>query len=76
MEMKCPICAKAELVRDIRDIPYTYKGEVTVIPDVTGDFCSACGESIHDAAEADRVSAFMLEFNKKTAPENTDDLRP
>lgn len=65
MKMKCPICAKTELVRDTRDISYTYKGETAVIPDVTGDFCPACGESIHDAEESTRVSAFMLEFNKQ-----------
>lgn len=63
--MKCPICAKAELVRDTRDISYTYKGETTVFPNVTGDFCSACGESIYDAEESMRVSALMLEFNKQ-----------
>ena len=63
--MKCPICAKAELVHDTRDIPYTYKGESTVIPEVAGDFCPACGEAILDAAESARTSALMLEFNKQ-----------
>ena len=55
--MKCPICAQAELVRDTRDIPYTYKGETTTIPAVAGDFCPACGESVLDAAESARTSA-------------------
>jgi len=63
--MKCPICAEAELVHDTRDIPYTYKGESTVIPGVTGDFCPACGEIILDAAESARSSAMMLEFNRQ-----------
>ena len=63
--MKCPICAKAELVHDTRDIPYTYKGESTVIPEVAGDFCPACGEAILDAAESARTSGLMLEFNKQ-----------
>jgi len=44
--MKCPTCAIAELVHDTRDMPYTYKGETTIIPDVTGDSCSACDEAI------------------------------
>jgi HTH-type transcriptional regulator/antitoxin MqsA len=47
--MKCPLCAVADLVRDTRDLPYTYKGETTLIPEVTGDFCPACGEVIPDA---------------------------
>jgi len=29
---------RAELVHDTRDMPYTYKGESTIIPAVTGDF--------------------------------------
>jgi HTH-type transcriptional regulator / antitoxin MqsA len=63
--MKCQICAEAELVHDIRDVPYTYKGETTVIPTVTGDFCPACGEAVLTMAESNRVSALMLEFNKQ-----------
>ena len=63
--MKCPICAKAELVHDTRDIFYTYKGEGTTIPGVTGDFCPACGEFVLDAAESARTSAMMLDFNKQ-----------
>jgi putative zinc finger/helix-turn-helix protein, YgiT family len=65
MTMKCPSCAAAELVHDTRDMPYIYKGESTLIPDVTGDFCPACGETILDAAESARVSTAMLEFNKQ-----------
>ena len=63
--MKCPLCAAAELVQDTRDLPYTYKGETTLIPAVTGDFCPACGEVILDAAESSRTSEAMLEFNKQ-----------
>lgn len=63
--MKCPTCAKAKMVHDTRDMPYNYKGESTVIPAVTGDFCPACGESVLDAGESVRASALMLEFNKQ-----------
>jgi HTH-type transcriptional regulator/antitoxin MqsA len=63
--MKCPNCGAAKLVHDTRDLPYTYKGESTVLPRVTGDFCPACGESIPDAAESRRVSALMREFSKQ-----------
>ncbi len=37
--MKCPVCGAAELIHDTRDLPYTYKGESTVIQAVTGDYC-------------------------------------
>lgn len=63
--MKCPICAAAELVHDTRDLPYTYKGETTILPQVTGDFCSACNESIFDAVESRRSMNMMLDFNKQ-----------
>ena len=63
--MKCPSCGAAKLVHDTRDLAYTYKGESTVLPQVTGDFCPACGESIPDAAESRRVSALMREFSKQ-----------
>jgi len=55
----------AELMHDTRDMPYTYKGETTTIPDVTGDFCSACNEAIFDQAESRRVSTLMREFSKQ-----------
>jgi HTH-type transcriptional regulator / antitoxin MqsA len=65
MTMKCPSCAAADLVHDTRDMPYTYKGESTVLAAVTGDFCPACGEAVLDAEESARVSAAMLDFNKQ-----------
>jgi len=63
--MKCPICGEGELVEDTRDLPYTYKGESTSIPGVTGEFCLACGEAVLDATQSARASAMMLEFNKQ-----------
>ena len=63
--MKCPSCGVGKLVRDTRDVSYTYKGETTTIPAVRGEFCPACGESVLAGAESKRVSAAMLEFNKQ-----------
>jgi HTH-type transcriptional regulator/antitoxin MqsA len=63
--MKCASCGGAELVRNTRDIPHTYKGETTTIPAVRGSFCPACGESVLTAEESSRVSAAMLEFNRQ-----------
>jgi HTH-type transcriptional regulator/antitoxin MqsA len=64
--MKCPKCVPTmELVWDTRDLPYTYKGETTLISAVTGDFCPGCEEAVLDMAESARVSAAMLDFNKQ-----------
>jgi len=65
MNMKCPVCGAAELIHDTRDLPYTYKGETTVIPAVTADFCPACDESITDMPETERVMREMQAFNKQ-----------
>lgn len=63
--MKCPSCGAAELVHDTRDVPYTYKGEMTTIPAMTGDFCPACAEVVLDSAEADRYGSAVRAFNKQ-----------
>jgi HTH-type transcriptional regulator/antitoxin MqsA len=58
------MCGAAELVHDSRDIPYTYKGETTFL-NTTGDFCPACGESIHDENDSERVMQEMSNFAKQ-----------
>jgi HTH-type transcriptional regulator/antitoxin MqsA len=63
--MKCPSCGATTLVHDTRDVPYTYKGETTILPQVTGEFCPACDESILDAAESRRTMQLMLGFSKQ-----------
>lgn len=63
--MKCPACGATELVHDTRDETYTYKGVSTTLLAVTGDYCPACAESIHDAAETERVMKEMAEFQRQ-----------
>ena len=63
--MQCPICNAGKLVHDTRDTRYTYKGESTVLPQVTGDFCTACEESILEADESRRTMSLMSAFNKQ-----------
>lgn len=63
--MKCSVCGAAELVYDTRDLSYTHKAETTLIPAVKADFCPACGESITDLTEADRVMRELHAFNKQ-----------
>ena len=63
--MKCPCCGGADLIHDTRDLPYTYKGETTIIPAVTADFCPSCGESITGMDETTRVMREMSAFTKQ-----------
>lgn len=63
--MKCPTCGAANLIHDTRDLPYAYKGETTVLPQVTGDFCPACDESVLDLQQSRRTMDLMNEFNRQ-----------
>lgn len=63
--MKCPTCGAPKLMQDTRDVTYTYKGESTTFPAVSGKFCLACGESILDEEESHRTMDLMLAFNNK-----------
>ncbi len=63
--MKCPACGGAPLIQDTRDLPYTYKGEATVISAVSGEFCPACAESVLDATTSDRVMREMRAFSRQ-----------
>lgn len=63
--MKCPLCGGAELVAQSRDMPYRYKGEATVIPDIFGDYCPTCGEAVLGMDEAQRMSDLMTAFERK-----------
>ena len=65
MTMKCPCCGAAQLIHDTRDMPYTYKGENTTIPLVTGDFCPACGEVVLNREQGDRYSEMVGLFQRQ-----------
>lgn len=63
--MKCPSCGAAKLVHDTRDLPYTYKGETTMLPAVTGDHCPACGDVLLDREHGDRYSELVGQFQRQ-----------
>ena len=74
--MKCPSCGGMKLLRDTRDMPYVYKGETTTIPDVRGEFCAACGESVLTATESKRVSTAVRKFHKQVNASIVDPRHP
>jgi HTH-type transcriptional regulator / antitoxin MqsA len=65
MTMKCPNCGAADLVHNVRDMPYSYMGEETVFAQVAGEYCPACGEGVFDAATSRVISAAMKAFGKQ-----------
>jgi HTH-type transcriptional regulator / antitoxin MqsA len=66
-KMKCPTCGAAELVHNIRDTPYTYKGASTILLAIKGDFCPACGEAVLEAKESYRVNTLMRRLQKQAS---------
>ena len=70
--MRCPVCGQAELVQQTRDLPYSYKGESTLLPAIVGDFCPSCGEAVLTREQAVRSSSMMMEFNKQVNAASVD----
>jgi HTH-type transcriptional regulator/antitoxin MqsA len=64
--MKCPICGAGTLVREARDLTYSYAGRSTAIRQ-QGEFCSACGEGVFTADQSEQylaaVNAFCAEVD-------------
>ncbi|WP_342322989.1 type II TA system antitoxin MqsA family protein [Kosakonia sp. BYX6] len=71
--MKCPICGGAELKHETRDVKYGYKGHITMITKVTGDYCDACGEIIFDRLNGELYSKQVAAFVRKV---NADEVDP
>jgi len=60
--MKCPSCGKADLVRELRDVPFTYKGKTLTIPAQPGEYCTVCNEAVWDDSETARFEAVIQPF--------------
>ena len=55
-------------MHNVRDLPYTYNRETTIIQMVNGDYCPVCGEIVSDMNESESVinnmNAFRNQVNK------------
>ncbi|WP_395503577.1 type II toxin-antitoxin system MqsA family antitoxin [Ectopseudomonas mendocina] len=63
--MKCPVCGSADLVREKRDMPFTYREQTTVITEVDADWCNACGEALTGPKQSEKVMAAMKRFRQQ-----------
>jgi HTH-type transcriptional regulator/antitoxin MqsA len=61
--MICPVCGESELVKDVRDMEYTYKDKNTLVLKVAGDYCPNCNEAVLSAEETRRVMDDVNSFN-------------
>jgi HTH-type transcriptional regulator/antitoxin MqsA len=69
--MECPNCEGVMMIEKVKSIPFTYKGNTTVIDNVSGEECPNCGEYILSREESKRIDiplkAFVQEINAKTS---------
>lgn len=70
--MKCPVCGGAELRHEIRDVGYEYKGRKTVVQDLAGDYCPACGEMVLGDEAGDTYMAAITAFNREVNAQAVD----
>lgn len=63
--MHCPECGSKNTIKDYRDIPFTYKGQSTVVKAVGADWCLDCGEGVIFKEESLRIDSILTEFNKQ-----------
>ncbi|YCI81517.1 type II toxin-antitoxin system MqsA family antitoxin [Enterobacteriaceae bacterium] len=70
--MKCPVCGGAELIHDTRDIPWVYKGQQTVLPAITGDYCPSCGEIILNEEQSNGYARAVREAQKSINAQRVD----
>lgn len=63
--MHCPECGSKNTIKDYRDIPFTYKGQSTVVKAVEADWCLDCGEGVIFKEESLRIDSILTEFNKQ-----------
>ncbi len=69
----CLNCENGEMIHDVRDVVYEYRGHQTTIPDISGWFCHHCKEIEFDKGEGNRyaqaIECFSQVIDKEEAVE-------
>ena len=73
----CAACGEQDtLILAVRDLPFEYRGQSTLIRAVYGQFCTACGEGFADPAHPEdwlrmsgEIQAFTQQCNAALAAE-------
>lgn len=63
------------MVYESRDIPFDYKGERIVVPQVRGWYCTSCGEAVLADGEGARYAADIDRFVKDSDARQSEELR-
>jgi len=74
MKRECLNCEEKKMVHTVRDVPYTYKNNHTVIPKIKGWHCSNCREVEFDAGEGVRFAEAIKEFAKEVDTKEATEL--
>ena len=73
--MKCPICGAGKLVRESRDLSYTYGSRSAIIRQ-SGDYCDACGEGVFSCDESAQFLAAVGAFRAEVDAEPPANIWP
>jgi len=65
--MKCPVCGSAELETGSKDVPYTFRGQTTLLRNVRGQHCPACGETVMTRQESEAYTGKIKTFKSTLA---------
>lgn len=63
MSKVCPECG-GEMVRETRNVPYTYKNQVIEVKQ-PGDWCNACGEGVLTVTDIKATEKELHDFRAK-----------
>jgi YgiT-type zinc finger domain-containing protein len=63
----CPACGSEKFVPDTRSIAYLYRGLMTKIEGIAGQYCDDCGEAILPKVEIARLAQGMKNFRQESA---------
>ncbi|MEL7631735.1 type II TA system antitoxin MqsA family protein [Pectobacterium aroidearum] len=74
--MKCPQCGGAELVKGLKNVPYTWQGNDTVLKDIMGLHCPDCGEVVLNKEESAALRVKIVEFKNSLTTNNTNVIEP
>jgi HTH-type transcriptional regulator / antitoxin MqsA len=69
----CPVCAKGQLVREVRTARFEYRGAVCEY-DQLGDWCMSCGEAVLSGDDMAATEGVLIDFMERVAEEQASEL--
>jgi len=62
--MQCPSCGGPELLSEVRDLTFTFKGRSMTVENLKGEFCPLCDDGVLDVQDGNRYDNAIMAFIK------------